>query len=159
MYKLLHAFSILNKHLNIIILLLLLPLGMFLYVAPVNALTPCPTGLTANTTLTTDCTGTISLAKNGITLNCAGYTVSGPGTYGVEVEELLHVTVEKCTITDFAYGLYVAGTNSSTFTANTATGNEFGVCVILYGLNTGASIDDTFSGNTALKHPGGLLLR
>ena len=80
--------KIFNKHLNlniVILLGLLLPLATLLYIAPVNATPTCPTHLTGNKTLTADCTGTIYIAANGVTLNCNGFTVSGPGTVGVEV--------------------------------------------------------------------------
>ena len=64
--------KIFNTHLNIVILLgLILPLATLLYLTPVSATPTYPTHLTANTTLTVNCTGTIYLAANSVTLNCA----------------------------------------------------------------------------------------
>jgi parallel beta-helix repeat protein len=143
-----------------VLILLLLPLAALLLLTPVNATSPCPTGLTASKTLTADCTGTIYIAANGVTLNCNSFTVSGPGTFGVEVAERLHVTVENCKIAGFTEGLYVAGTNSSTFKNNNATANTlYGVYVTLNKTATGSSKSNTFSGNVAKSNDEGFFIR
>src|SRR5205823_14701603 len=48
--------------------------------------------ITASTTLTEDQAGPITVAANGITLDCAGHTVSGPGWIGIYLPNRTGVT-------------------------------------------------------------------
>ena len=64
--------------------------------------------LTQSTTLTADHAGNIRIAADGVTLDCAGHTVHGPGvegiTSGIDFTNLRDVTIRRCVVTGFQYG-------------------------------------------------------
>lgn len=89
--------------------------------------TPCPSPITTNTTLTADCSGTIAINADGITLNCAGHTITGPGTgagVGVQVYVRVGVTVKNCKATNWGIGFDVENSPKTQLTGNTATSNS-----------------------------------
>ena len=104
---------------------------------PVFATNPaCGATLTANTTLTGDigvlapCLGNgLVIGKNGITLNCAGFTISGTvaGDGGVYLSGRKKVTVENCIVTGFSSGIYLYDSSDNIITGNTANGNYAGI--------------------------------
>ena len=68
--------------------------------SPVSAIT-----ITTDTTLTADHFGNFTIGADGITLDCAGFSVigSGAGT-GIRVSGRRKVTVKNCVVTDFSRG-------------------------------------------------------
>ena len=102
--------------------------------------------ITSNTTLTEDRTGSIIVARNGITLDCAGHTVTGTGpgsATGVELTGRNNVTVEDCHVTNFDRGFLVVETSGSTFLNNVAENNQ------LSGFDLFDSSGDALIGNRA----------
>ena len=136
------------------ILLIFTVLGstLILSVSSVFASPLCGTRITRNTTLTANigpCSGTgLYIGKNGITLNCAGHTITGSGSANVEAGIGLYgitkATVKNCHVKEFALGIYIEGSSSNTITGNTATNNVdtgFAFCYI--------SSKNKITGNTA----------
>ena len=112
--------------------------------------------ITTNTTLSADFTGGIGIAADGITLDCAGHTVMGPGvalifhpdgepfvTTGILLEGRTNVTVKNCHVTGFGDGFWLDGSDGNTLQGNTADGNLFG------GFGLSASNDNILTDNTA----------
>jgi parallel beta-helix repeat protein len=76
--------------------------------------------LTESTTLTADHRGNIVIRGDGVTLDCAGHVVRGPGidgdTYsgGIDIAEVSNVTVKGCIVSGFVRnGLFGGGSNIS----------------------------------------------
>ncbi|MEI7745662.1 MAG: hypothetical protein WCK58_18140, partial [Chloroflexota bacterium] len=68
--------------------------------------------ITASTTLTDDHVGNIVIEAGGVTLDCAGHTVSGPDAGGeaggIVVASKSGVTIRNCVVAGFtAHGIYV----------------------------------------------------
>jgi len=81
--------------------------------------------INANTTLTEDHSGNIVIGTNGVTLDCAGHSVIGPGVgTGISATGRTGVTVQNCVVTGFWFGIVFSGGSSNTLTGNTATGNS-----------------------------------
>lgn len=102
--------------------------------------------VTANMTLTEDHAGSIVVARNGVTLDCAGHTISGAGAGsgpGVDLSGRSNVTVRGCRVTNFDFGFYLVGTKSSTFRSNVAEGNH------VTGFDINDSSHNTFVDNDA----------
>ena len=100
--------------------------------------------ITKSTTLTADHVGNIVIAKDKVTLDCAGHTITSPtpGTgYGVDLQSRTRVTVRNCVVTGFshAFNLYRSGDNS--FASNRTINNAIGFAV-----GHGSS-GNTFTGN------------
>jgi len=112
----------------------------------------CGSTITASTTLSADIgpcgNNGITIGVGGITLNCAGHTISGTGSYkgiiiGTKRIAIAGVTVENCNVTEFEYGFVLGpGSHANILTENTASGNDYGFYLVRdYG--------NTLTGNTA----------
>ena len=114
----------------------------------------CGSTITTSTTLNENigpCSASgLVIGANGITLNCAGYTVSGTSSNaqgGVSLSGKTKVTVENCKVTGFRYGFYLHSSSSSnTFIGNNAANNSY--C----GFYLTHSSSDTFIGNNAANN-------
>lgn len=93
---------------------------------PVSAARPCPSQLSRSTTLAADCVGPITIARSGLTLDCAGFLVSGTSAEnGITLGPGIHgVTVKNCALTGFALGFYLNGAYGNTLQGNTVTGGN-----------------------------------
>jgi parallel beta-helix repeat protein len=104
--------------------------------------------ITTDTTLTEDHQGPIVVAADGVTLDCAGHALTGPGTFGILVHLRSGVTVRSCDVSGFEHGINVAASTRSTVTGNTSHDN----------VDTGFVFDDgsfnVFSLNTAERNGG-----
>ena len=81
--------------------------------------------ITTNTTLTEDHQGNIVIAADNVTLDCAGYMVTGSGQFaGILLWGHNGVTVRNCRSTGFFYGFVVINSWDTVFAANTASGND-----------------------------------
>ena len=126
--------------------------------------------VTTDTVLSEDHVGNVVIGANGVTLDCAGFTVQGPGSgTGISLSGKTAVTVKDCTVLDFGTGVFVSGgggnvvlnvdvpwtgatrtgtgiymTNSSnnTTTNSTATNRVYGIRL------DGDSDSNTFLGST-----------
>ena len=113
----------------------------------------CGTILTTSTTLTSDigpCVGPgLILGSNGITLDCAGRTVTGSataeiGSSGIDLSGRTGDAVKNCTVSSFHDGFLLSGSTSNTLSGNTASGNTHD------GFNiASSSTKNTLTGNTA----------
>ena len=134
--------------------LLFAVLGFALAFSPPPAFTQASCGQAITTSTTLDASlgpcpnDGIVISASNITLNCAGYTITGESNpienvAGVDLSGLTGVTVENCNVTGFQYGFYISGSSGSTFTGNTANSN------LLDGFFLGGSPGNTFAKNTA----------
>lgn len=109
----------------------------------------CGDTITTDTTLSANigpCSGNgLVIEANGITLNCAGHTISGSfADSGIYMTGHTGVKVKNCNSTNFANGFYLLLSNSSTFTSNTANNDSAG-------FNINNSTHDAFTKNRANK--------
>jgi parallel beta-helix repeat protein len=85
----------------------------------------CPRTLSVstNTVLSGDHYGPIEIAVDGITLDCAGHTIWGPGEIGVDLRGRNDVTVKNCTATGFDHGFFLANSSRNILLGNVAHDN------------------------------------
>ena len=133
------------------LLLLFAVLGLTLGFSPHPVIAQAGCGITITTSTTLDVSlgpcpnDGLIIAANGITLNCAGYIVSGENNAvaGIVLGGMTGVTIKNCDVTGFQYGFYLSDSSSNTFTGNTANQNS------VYGFYLGDSSSNTLTGNTA----------
>lgn len=77
-------------------------------------------------TLGGDHSGSISIAADDVTLDCAGHEIRGSGPAGVDISGRANVTVRDCKVAGFTSGLHVSGATATTLDGNTAHGNLTG---------------------------------
>jgi parallel beta-helix repeat protein len=69
----------------------------------------------------------IDMQVDNIILDCAGYTIDhndAPNTQGIYANGRDNVTIKNCTVTDYAWGIYLNSTNNSAITASTTNSNN-----------------------------------
>ena len=101
--------------------------------------------ITTDTTLSADFTGHIIIGADGITLDCAGFSVIGSGAShgtGILLDGRTGVTVKNCHVTGFVHGLHLRLSSNNTLTGNTASDS-------VRGIRLTASNGNTLTGNTA----------
>jgi parallel beta-helix repeat protein len=97
--------------------------------ASVSAAEPgCGATITKSTTLHSNigpCPGDgLVIGQDGITLNCAGHTISGEGSnVGVALSGRATVTVKNCHVTGFLYGVQLSDSSGNELIGNSANGN------------------------------------
>ena len=111
------------------VLLLFIILGSTLVFFPVAVFAQpvaCNTTITANTTLPANigpCSGNgIVVGTNGITLDCAGHTISGRSSQtgkGIYLDGRTNVKVGNCNVAAFHYGFDLQGSSNNTLSGNT----------------------------------------
>jgi parallel beta-helix repeat protein len=85
--------------------------------------------ITSDTTLTENHYGSIVIAADDVTLECAGFSVIGPNSEGgpddgIFVAQHSGLTIENCTVRGFAsHGFELQWVTNSTLVGNTANGN------------------------------------
>src|SRR6202521_291340 len=72
--------------------------------------------VTTTTTLTADQQGSISIAADAVTLDCAGHRVAGPGFAGIYISGQTGVTVKNCHVSGFQFGLFLDSASLNTLT-------------------------------------------
>jgi len=78
-----------------------------------------------DTVLDTDQSQGIIVANDGITLDCNGHKIEGPGTGpGIQLKVRKRVTVRNCVITNFANGFNVEYSTLNVFANNRVTSNR-----------------------------------
>ncbi len=84
---------------------------------PAVVISLCGSTITTNTTLDTDLTGCpgtgLEIRTDGITLDCAGHTITGPGPRAIQFSTGIlvranNVTVSNCNVTGFDFGLDIS---------------------------------------------------
>ncbi len=99
------------------------------------------TNITLNRNLTT--TGTcFTIGADNVTLDCAGYTLSGNGSgEGINLSERQGVNVQNCGMSNFSKGInLISNSMNNTFTSNIVYENNYGVYI-------GNSMNNTFTSN------------
>jgi len=79
--------------------------------------------ITSDTTLTADHQGSIIVGSSGITLDCAGHNITGPGFAGVDMRNVTGVTVKNCHINGFGAGIFLLSAQANRLENNVASGN------------------------------------
>lgn len=92
--------------------------------APVAGATTGDLWITASTTLTEDHQGSIQIAASGVTLDCAGHTVSGSAFAGIRLDNVSSVTIRNCTVTGFSFGFFVSASNGNQLVNDVGTANS-----------------------------------
>jgi parallel beta-helix repeat protein len=82
--------------------------------------------ITTNTTLAEEHQGSIIVDADGVTLDCAGHSVSGPGDFGILLNGRSGVTVTGCDVSGFVHGFGLVASGSNTLTHNASHHNTFG---------------------------------
>ena len=98
-------------------------------------------------TLTTDVSEGLVITEDNLTLDGAGYSVTGAGAgYGVHLPLRTGVTIKNLTVQNFNWGIYLDCSSVNTLTGNTASNNDnHGICLISANYNT--VTDNTASNN------------
>jgi parallel beta-helix repeat protein len=79
--------------------------------------------ITSDTTLTADHQGSIIVGSGGITVNCAGHNITGPGFAGVDIRNVTGVTVKNCHVSGFDAGIFVLSARANRVENNVVSGN------------------------------------
>lgn len=114
---------------------------------PVSAARSCPSVVSKTTTLSSNCSGPITVSRSGLTLDCAGFLVSGTATQnGITLGPGIHgVTVKNCALTGFGVGFYLNGSYSNTLQGNTVSGGNASYFAVGFYLN--GAYSNTLQGN------------
>ena len=145
--------SLKTKSVSILSVLIVTVLGstLILSASPVFANPACGATIKTSTTLTANigpCSGNgLVIGINGITLDCAGHTISGTGTgNGITFTGHTKVTVKNCKVTGFEYAFYLYGSSKNTLTGNKANSNTNGFFVAT---STGNSLNKNAANSNA----------
>jgi parallel beta-helix repeat protein len=94
----------------------------------------------SDTTLAADHNGDIIIEADHLTLDCAGFTITGPGRtkdfHGVSLWRKTGVTVKNCFITNHNAGFLINQSNGNVFTNNTVSGVRTGFTLFASDHNT-----------------------
>ena len=147
--------ELLNKRLNLVVLLgLLLPIVSLLYLAPVNALPVCGT-ITTSTYNFAGCTGgTLTIGASNINFGCkSSATITVTGSYGIQVLGQSHVNIFGCKVIGATgAGFYIYQGSFNSLTNDNATLNG------AYGFEVYASFGNILVGNVAISNGQGFLV-
>ena len=80
--------------------------------------------LTKSTTLAEDHQGSIIVAADGITIDCAGHSVTGPGFAGFDIRNVRGTTIKNCNVSGFKVGFFLWSAPNNKLTNNTSRSNE-----------------------------------
>jgi parallel beta-helix repeat protein len=80
--------------------------------------------ITSSVTLTADHQGSIIIGSSGITLDCAGHSITGPGFAGVDIRNVTGVTVKNCHVSGFGAGFFLLSAPGNRLENNVTSGNE-----------------------------------
>jgi len=79
-------------------------------------------------TLTGDVNESIEITQNNLTLDGAGYKITGSGSgYGVYLKQRSNVTVKNCVFSKFSIGICLSISSSNTLTNNITNDNSYGI--------------------------------
>ena len=83
-----------------------------------------PWVIVANTRLTSDHEGPIVIGASGITLDCVGHSLTGPGFAGVTLQDVTGVTVKNCRASGFEVGFFVYSAPANRLNDNVSAENN-----------------------------------
>ena len=100
----------------------------FLPLVPANvAQISCNSTITQDTILMSDlnCSSPgLHMGADGITLDCQGHMLSGPGIYsGIDAYNRKNITIKNCVVRNFFYGIFFLNTTQSQFVNNSLEDN------------------------------------
>jgi parallel beta-helix repeat protein len=96
---------------------------------------------------------TIQIESDGITLDGAGFSLTGsPGGFGIYLYRRMNVTIKNLTIEQFYYGILLYQSKNNKLTGNTLTDNGQGIYL------WGQSDDNTLSDNNIANYHTGIFL-
>ncbi len=130
------------------ILVVLAVISALVSALPAGANTSGVMTVTADTTLTEDHDGRLVIGADNVTLDCAGYTITGPGRTagfsGVDVFQRTGVTVKNCVLQDFNSGFQVKESDGNIFINNSIVRVRQGFTLEISDSNTliGNSVTD-----------------
>lgn len=78
-------------------------------------------------TLTTAHYGSIEIGADGVTLDCAGHQIVGPGEIGIAVDNRRNVVLENCAVTGFEIGIQLGNTTDTQVIGTTTSANNIGI--------------------------------
>jgi nitrous oxidase accessory protein len=107
--------------------------------------------ITSNTTLTADHRGSIIIGSNGITLDCAGHSITGPGFAGLDIRNVTGVTVKNCHISGFDLGVFVYSAPANRLENNVVSGSSHDGIVLA---QSRGNDHNTLVGNTSTGNGG-----
>ena len=103
-------------------------------------------------TLTQNVNESLVIEEDNLTLDGAGYTITGSGTgNGVYLDQRSNVTVKNCVVLGFNSGIYLYFGSSNTLTANTVHNNYYGILL-------SSSSSNTLTANTVHNNYYGIYL-
>lgn len=104
-------------------------------------------------TFTGDISGyTLWIQRNNIIVDGAGYSLSGPGLYGIDLTNRNNVTIKDLQVGGFTYSVSIAYSMGNTVSGNTITNSGNGI-ILLY------SSQNTINDNTLVNNEVGIELR
>jgi parallel beta-helix repeat protein len=129
------------------------PLGIVMLVLALTPAASATSGtlfISSDTTLTEDHYGNIVITADNVTLDCAGFTVHGPGPFsdGIRMNNRSGVTIKHCNVTGFAVGFLLVSSTGNHLVDDSATGNGNGFA-LLFGSNYNELTRDSASNNGA----------
>jgi len=103
----------------------------------------------------TNCGGTgINIGANGVTLDCANYSISGSGNIGISSSSRNSFTVKNCIVQNFRYGIFLRSSSGNNISNNIVSSNDWNILFydssdfnlvfenyITYSANSGVYID------------------
>ena len=85
-------------------------LALMFALAPAASATQGTMVITVDTTLTEDHDGNIVIDADDVTLDCAGFTITGNGQeIGIAVQGYTGVTIQNCLVTESSWGIVIHG--------------------------------------------------
>ena len=99
---------------------------VFVVSIPASANTSGSWTIYEDTTLVEDHDGNIVIGEDGVTLDCAGHTITGSGNgNGILLPGREGVTVRNCHVTGFDLGIFLDWSSGSTIESNLSWDNAY----------------------------------
>src|SRR5262249_38191171 len=112
-----------------------------------HAINACGT-ISSSTTLSADCSGTLTVGASGITVDLGGHSVicsGAPGTFGIQVGGWSDVLVKNGSVTDCGTGVSADGGNFNQYVRLTVVNNSPASKAV--GIDIGDSVGSTIMRN------------
>lgn len=107
-----------------------------------------PLTLTADTILAEDHAGSIIVGADGITLDCAGHSITGTGSgTGISLEDRTGVTVKNCHVSNFENGIRVIRSPNNTLEKNDVSDNVVNGIVVAFVSHGTRLVENTVNRN------------
>jgi len=127
-----------------------------IYINPDGSISsPVPANITTHDNVMYTFTGNnylpVQVQRNNITIDGAGYMLSGSGSgVGIYLSATFYVTIKNTSIANFWYGLSLNSSSHDTISGNNITTND------VYGVYLDSSSNNSISGNNIANNVGGI---